>query len=112
MLVLPTTLINKRHSPQHKEFHACASILNPKLRLTSFISVIFFYLHSYGGPGAQKVADTYGYGFESGYLVSNFNLIVVNLDARGTCCRGERFNHAVYKQIGKAEAEDTIAVAK
>ncbi|KAK2552559.1 Prolyl endopeptidase FAP [Acropora cervicornis] len=58
------------------------------------------------------VADTYGYGFESGYLVSNFDLIVVNLDARGTCCRGERFKHAVYKQIGKAEAEDTIAVAK
>lgn len=66
----------------------------------------------YGGPGSQKVADTYGYGFESGYLVSNFDLIVVNLDARGTCCRGERFKHAVYKQIGKAEAEDTIAVAK
>ncbi|XP_015776585.1 PREDICTED: probable dipeptidyl-aminopeptidase B [Acropora digitifera] len=60
----------------------------------------------------QKVADTYGYGFESGYLVSNFDLIVVNFDARGTCCRGERFKHAVYKQIGKAEAEDTIAVAK
>ncbi|XP_044171108.1 probable dipeptidyl-aminopeptidase B isoform X7 [Acropora millepora] len=66
----------------------------------------------YGGPGSQKVTDTYGYGFESGYLVSNFDLVVVNLDARGTCCRGERFKHAVYKQIGKAEAEDTIAVAK
>ena len=37
-----------------------------------------------------QVVDTYGYGFESGYLVSNFDLIVVNLDARGTCCRGER----------------------
>ena len=35
------------------------------------------------------MTDTYGYGFESGYLVSNFDLIVVNLDARGTCCRGE-----------------------
>lgn len=66
----------------------------------------------YGGPGSQKVTDTYGYGFVNGYLVSNFDLIAVSLDARGTCCRGERFKHAVYKQIGKAEAEDTIAVAR
>ena len=36
------------------------------------------------------MTDTYGYGFESGYLVSNFDLVVVNLDARGTCCTGER----------------------
>ncbi|KAM7448243.1 hypothetical protein ABFA07_003655 [Porites harrisoni] len=66
----------------------------------------------YGGPSSQKVVDAYGYGFETGYLVSNFDLIVVNVDARGTCCRGERFKHEVYKQIGKAEAEDTIAVAR
>ena len=38
----------------------------------------------------NQVVDSYGYGFESGYLVSNFDLIVVNVDARGTCCRGER----------------------
>ena len=29
MLLLPATLINKRYSPEHEEFHACASILNP-----------------------------------------------------------------------------------
>lgn len=39
---------------------------------------------------SNQVVDSYGYGFESGYLVSNFDLIVVNVDARGTCCRGER----------------------
>lgn len=39
---------------------------------------------------SSQVVDSYGYGFESGYLVSNFDLIVVNVDARGTCCRGER----------------------
>lgn len=66
----------------------------------------------YGGPNSQKVTDTYGFSFDSGYLVSNFDVIVVNLDARGSCCRGERFKHAVYKQLGKAEAEDTIAVAR
>ena len=50
MLLLPATLINKRYSQEHEEFHACAGILNPltkcletlllvylfKLRLTSF----------------------------------------------------------------------------
>ena len=49
MLLLPATLINKRYSPKHQVFHACASILKPltnwlqsllvvslvKLRLTS-----------------------------------------------------------------------------
>ena len=29
MLLLPATLINKRYSPEHEEFHACASILIP-----------------------------------------------------------------------------------
>nr|XP_058945915.1 dipeptidyl peptidase 4-like [Pocillopora verrucosa] len=66
----------------------------------------------YGGPASQKVVDSYGYGFETGYLVSNFDLIVVNVDARGTCCRGERFKHEVYKHLGEYEAEDTINVAK
>ncbi|XP_078344654.1 dipeptidyl peptidase 4-like isoform X2 [Oculina patagonica] len=66
----------------------------------------------YGGPASQKVVDSYGYGFESGYLVSNFDLIVVNVDARGTCCRGESFKHQVYKQLGKFEARDTINVAR
>ena len=29
MLLIPATLIKKRYSPEHKEFPACASILNP-----------------------------------------------------------------------------------
>ena len=29
MLLLPAPLINKPYSPEHKEFHACASILTP-----------------------------------------------------------------------------------
>ena len=55
MLLLPTTLINKRFSPKHMKFHACASILKPltnwlpsllvvylvKLCLNSFNSVDF-----------------------------------------------------------------------
>ena len=54
MLLPPATLINKRYSPKHEVFHACASILKPltnrlqsllvvylvKLRLTSFKSLI------------------------------------------------------------------------
>ena len=57
MLLLPATLINKRSSPKHMEFHACASILKPltnwlpsllvvyllKLRLTSF-NIYYFTL--------------------------------------------------------------------
>ena len=29
MLLLPATMINKHYSPAHKEFYACANILNP-----------------------------------------------------------------------------------
>ena len=54
MLLLPATLINKRYSPKHEVFHACASILKPltnwlqsllvvylvKLRLTSLNNIV------------------------------------------------------------------------
>ena len=62
MLLLPAPLINKPYSPEHEEFHACASILTPltnwlqallvvylvKLRLTSsntFELTIVFWIH-------------------------------------------------------------------
>ena len=58
MLLLPATLINKRYSPKHKVFHACASILKPltnwlqsllvvylvKLRLTSFNAMVLWHI--------------------------------------------------------------------
>ncbi|XP_032239823.2 prolyl endopeptidase FAP isoform X2 [Nematostella vectensis] len=65
----------------------------------------------YGGPASQKVVNTFSLSFNE-YLVSNFDIIIVKLDARGTRNRGERFKHAVYKKLGEYEAEDTINAGK
>ena len=41
MLLLPATLINKRYSPEHEEFHACASILNPLTDWLQLLLVVY-----------------------------------------------------------------------
>ena len=41
MLLLPATLINKRYSPEHKEFHACASILKPQTNWLQTLLVVY-----------------------------------------------------------------------
>ncbi|XP_032222302.2 prolyl endopeptidase FAP isoform X1 [Nematostella vectensis] len=66
----------------------------------------------YGGPGTQNVLEAWQLGYEAGYLVRNFDLIMAYVDARGTMGRGNKFKHAVYRDLGRNEAEDTIAVAK
>ena len=41
MLLLPATLVNKRHSPEHEEFHSCASILNPLINWLQMLLVVY-----------------------------------------------------------------------
>ena len=42
MLLFPATLINKRYSPEHEEFPACASILNPLANRLQTLLVAYF----------------------------------------------------------------------
>lgn len=86
-----------------------------------------------------QVVRSWSLGFETGYLSSNYDIIIVYVDARGTMGRGERYDdntpiswsfiiiillfiivlylfdrykHGVYRHLGRYEALDTITVAK
>ncbi len=69
--------------------------------------------HFYGGPGHNEVLDEWGY---SDYLWHQYlaekGFVVVTVDNRGTGGRGNDFNKATYKQLGKLETIDQIEVAK
>ena len=40
-LLLPATFINKRYSPEHEEFHAYTSILNPLINRLQSLLVVY-----------------------------------------------------------------------
>ncbi|CAH3152488.1 unnamed protein product [Pocillopora meandrina] len=67
----------------------------------------------YGGPGSQRVTELFlrQVGWIA-YLVSNFDIIVVMVDGRGTGNRGESFKQAVYKLLGEYEAQDVITAGR
>lgn len=66
---------------------------------------------SYGGPGSQKLQDTFSVGW-SNYLASSLGIIVASIDGRGSSGRGNDIKHAVYRQLGVNEIEDQIVAAK
>ncbi|XP_066921134.1 prolyl endopeptidase FAP-like, partial [Clytia hemisphaerica] len=65
----------------------------------------------YGGPNTQKVLDMFSLHFNE-YLCTNFDILVLQIDARGSGYYGYEFLHAVYKKLGYYEAIDAINVAK
>lgn len=71
-------------------------------------------IHVYGGPGSQEVRDAWG-GTERLWhhlLAERYGVLVAGIDNRGTGGRGRDFRGAVYKQLGRLEAEDQIAAAQ
>ena len=68
----------------------------------------------YGGPGSQTVMNQFASDQRSlwhQYLAHN-GYIIVSVDNRGTGARGATFKKQIYKNMGKVETEDQIAVAK
>lgn len=68
----------------------------------------------YGGPGSQTVMNQFASDQRSlwhQYLAYN-GYIIVSVDNRGTGARGAAFKKEIYKNMGKVETEDQIAVAK
>jgi len=68
----------------------------------------------YGGPGSQTVMNQFASDQRSlwhQYLAYN-GYIIVSVDNRGTGARGVAFKKEIYKNMGKVETEDQIAVAK
>ena len=64
----------------------------------------------YSGPNSQEVLDRWGLGWDE--LLASENVIVVNIDSRGTGARGEEFRKMTYGQMGKYETMDQIEGAK
>ncbi|MFY7989411.1 MAG: DPP IV N-terminal domain-containing protein [Fluviicola sp.] len=71
------------------------------------------YFTIYCGPGSNTVSDEFeGMNYMYHQLLCQKGYIVISVDPRGTMYRGEAFKKSTYKQLGKLETEDLIAVAK
>jgi dipeptidyl-peptidase-4 len=71
------------------------------------------FMFVYGGDGNQTVKDSWD-SFNSFWFqhLASKGYIVVSVDNRGTEGNGADFRKTIYKQLGKYETEDQIAVAK
>ena len=65
----------------------------------------------YGGPGSQAVYDQFDASPWKQWLAQN-GYVVVDVNNRGTNNYGRDFMKAVYKQLGKYEAQDFAETAK
>ncbi len=71
------------------------------------------YFNIYCGPGSNTVSDEFeGMNYMYHQLLCQKGYVVISVDPRGTMYRGEAFKKSTYKQLGKLETEDLIAVAK
>lgn len=66
----------------------------------------------YGGPGSQRVLNSWGRRLPWFQMLSSKGLIIVCVDNRGTGARGEEFKKITYQQLGKYETLDQIETAK
>jgi len=67
----------------------------------------------YGGSGRNTVVDEWGgRDFMWQNMMAQKGYIIVSFDGHGTELRGQKFRNSIYKQMGKLETEDAIAVAK
>lgn len=70
-------------------------------------------MYVYGGPGHQLVENKWqGINMAYHQLYAQKGFVVVCVDGRGTGGKGEKYKKCTYKQLGKLETEDQIAVAK
>jgi len=72
---------------------------------------LFMFL--YGGPGSQKVLNTYGgTNFFWYQMLAQKGYVVACVDNRGTGGKGSEFKKMTYKELGKYETIDQIDAAK
>ena len=71
------------------------------------------FIHIYGGPGAQEVQNSWGWGTHVWHqMLTQLGYIVVSVDGRGTGFKGEDFKKMTYLQLGKYETIDLIEAVK
>ncbi|CAH1248879.1 DPP6 [Branchiostoma lanceolatum] len=68
-------------------------------------------LDVYGGPGTQKVQETYRANWAT-YLASTEGVIVVSFDGRGSGYQGDKVLYELHEKFGTVEVKDQIFVAK
>ncbi len=70
-------------------------------------------MYQYSGPGSQSVDNSWmgsnDYWYE---MLASEGYIIACVDGRGTGFKGRDFKNVTYKELGKYEVEDQIAVAK
>jgi dipeptidyl-peptidase-4 len=85
-------------------------ITPPNFDSTKKYPVLMF---QYSGPGSQQVVDRFPVGnFYWHQMLAQKGYIIVCADGTGTGFRGEEFRKKTYKEMGKLESEDQIAVAR
>jgi dipeptidyl-peptidase-4 len=65
----------------------------------------------YGGPGSQKVTDSWESAMPWYQVLSGEGFIVAGVDNRGTGARGEEFRKCTYMNLGTVETEDLTGAA-
>ncbi|CAK9813213.1 Inactive dipeptidyl peptidase 10 [Anthophora plagiata] len=65
----------------------------------------------YGAPGSQLVTDMFKIDWNT-YLASRKNMIVAQIDGRGSGGQGYKFLHEVYYRLGTAEVADQLEVTE
>ena len=66
----------------------------------------------YGGPGSQRVTDSWIRNYVWHQMLAQMGYIIVYVDNRGTGGRGEDFKKITYGQLGKYETIDQIEAAQ
>ncbi len=71
------------------------------------------FLFQYSGPGSQQVANRWwGANDYWHQMLAQQGIVVACVDGRGTGYKGRDFKKMTYRELGKYEVEDQIAVAK
>lgn len=65
----------------------------------------------YAGPNSQQVSHKAHYDWST-YIASNYDMIVLVMDGRGTGFKGERFLKSVYRHLGDYEVQDILSAAE
>ncbi|XP_076766360.1 dipeptidyl peptidase 10 isoform X1 [Xylocopa sonorina] len=65
----------------------------------------------YGAPGSQLVTDMFKIDWNT-YLASRKNMIVAQIDGRGSGGQGYKFLHEVYYRLGSVEVADQLEVTE
>ncbi len=80
-------------------------MLDPTILNKEHITQYPMMVHTYGGPGTQKVTKQFSLGWAT-YLTSTHNIISASIDGRGSAARGNRFLHKVHHHLGTVEIAD------